>query len=96
MRKEGVLFLLIGSALVLFGANSNYYELLNAFNLFLFAGVVPLINLSLPDNVMLAASLAVLVLLMAWPFRDSLRQKLEQSRKSLKHLRSKRRTPKTT
>ena len=94
MRKEGVFFLLIGSALVLVGA--NYYQLLNAFNLIIFAGVIPVLNLSLPDNLVLACSLAAIMLIMAWPFRDSLLEKLDRKSKSIKQLRPKRRSPETT
>lgn len=94
MRRDGVLFLLIGSTLVLTGA--NYYQLLNAFNLIIFAGVIPVVNLSMPDNLVLACSLVALIWIMAWPFHDSLLAKLDRKSKILKQLYIKRRSPKTT
>jgi hypothetical protein len=94
MRKEGVLFLTIAATLLLVGA--NYYPLFNAFNLFIFAGVIPVFDFNIPDSFTFVFSVLALTALMTWPFRGNLMIAFDRKKKSLVRSQSKRRSPKTT
>lgn len=72
MRKEGIVFLGI---IWLFGAIVLYMEqIINAFLMFLMAGVMPGTQFAFSSAVMFFASTALIVALFSWSFRTQLQE----------------------
>ncbi len=87
MRKEGVIIVSIGLLLLLL--STNYNVLFNAFALFILAGGIVGTSFSLPENLVLAFTLAALIGASVWPFRVSLGKKFVAYKKRAKLLQSK-------
>ncbi len=80
MRKEGVLFLVV---MWLVGAIVFHVEqLVNAFLMFLLAGVVPGTQFAFSSAVMFFGSTVLLVALLMWAFRDALRERISHLRRT--------------
>ncbi len=70
VRREGVLFIVVGVSILSLIMNANH--LFNAFALFLLAGGIPGTSFSFPDLFMLIISIGALLTLILWPLRDHL------------------------
>lgn len=80
MRKEGVIFLVV---MWLVGAIVFHVEqLVNAFLMFLLAGVVPGTQFAFPSGIMFFSSTTLLVALVLLAFRDTLRDRVSRLRRT--------------